>query len=370
MRITEITVFEYEPVWVHGALSMSRGRSAAVLRSLVVRVRTDDGIDGWAETCPNGRTYLPSFVEGERAALELLAAALLGHDPRDLGRVNRVMDDVVQGSRAAKGALDTACWDVFGRSVGLPVSQLWGGVTADVIPLFVAVPVGSPGSVAAHVAREVADGVRVFQVKVGDEPLADAARVRAVLDAAGPTATVIADANGGWNLSSALVAAGQLEGLPVRLEQPCATMSDCAELRRHTSLPLILDEVVVTIDDLVQAKTRVGAGGINLKPSRVGGLTRARAMRDTAQGLGMTFTVDDPWGGSLTTAANAQLAATSDPAALTAMTWFADWVRPLVADVPRGAGAGLATAPGSPGLGVLVDVDSLPPPVLHIAAGS
>lgn len=363
MRIGRVEVYEYDVSWTHGRYGMSGGRdSAGAHPSLVVRVLTDEGVEGWAETCPHGRTYLPSFVEGERAALQVLGEAVLGLDPRNLGALHAAMDTQLLGSAPAKGALDVACWDVLGRSVGLPVSDLLGGRRQASVPLFVAVPTGRAEESVAHAERDLALGVRVFQVKVGDDPTQDVRRVRAVLEAVGPESTVIADANGGWSLGEALVAARALDGSGVRLEQPCATISECAELRRHTALPLVLDESVVTMDDLVRARREAGATGVNLKTSRVGGLTRLRAMRETATGLGMTFTVDDTWGGSLTTAQNAQLAASSDPRSLTATTWFSDWVEPLIATrIPSECGRG--TVPDAPGLGVEVDVELLGAPV-------
>jgi L-alanine-DL-glutamate epimerase-like enolase superfamily enzyme len=366
MKIVKLQAFEYDAAWVHGDLRMSHGRSARSHRSLVVRVATDDGLEGWAETCPNGRTYLPSFLEGERAALHVLAAAVVGLDPRNLGLLNAAMDDALLGYHPAKGMLDVACWDIFGQAVGLPVCELLGGRLQDSFPLFVAVPVDALESMAGHVARDLAAGVRVFQVKVGDEPAADIARVRAVLEAAGPDSTVIADANGGWNLQSALLAARALDGLPVRLEQPCRTMTDCAEVRKHTSLPMILDECVVSIEDLMLAKFVAGAGGINIKTSRLGGFTRAKALRDAAQGLGMTFTVDDTWGGALTTAQNSHLAASSRPDSLTAATFFSEWIEPLVAVGPRATEQGRGTAPTTPGLGVEVDLAQLGPAVMDV----
>ncbi|MDT7709468.1 MAG: cis-L-3-hydroxyproline dehydratase [Pseudonocardiales bacterium] len=366
MKIAQVQVFEYDAAWVYGEFRMSRGRSAPSHRSLVVRVVTDEGLDGWAETCPNGRTYLPSFLEGERAALVVLAEAVVGLDPRNLARLTAAMDEVLLGSHAAKGALDVACWDILGQAVGLPVCELLGGRLQETFPLFVAVPVDTLQSMPGYVARELAAGVRVFQVKAGDDPTADVARVRAVLDAAGPDSTVIVDANGGWNLQAALQAVRALDGLPVRIEQPCRTMTDCAEVRRRMSLPMILDECVVGIEDLMLAKFTAGASGINLKTSRVGGLTKARAMRDAAQGLGMTFTVDDTWGGALTTAQNAHLAASSRPDSLTASTFFSEWVQPCVASGLPSSQGGRGSAPDAPGLGIMVDLDLLTAPVLDL----
>lgn len=368
MLISRVEVYRYTIAWAHGRYGMSGGRDHAEGHaSLVVQVLTDDGVEGWAETSPHGRTYLPSFVEAELAALKVLGQAVLGLDPRNLGALNAVMDAELRGGAPAKAALDVACWDLFGHSAGLSVSALLGGRLQETVPLFVAVPTGTLDESVAHAERDLAAGVRVFQVKVGDDPLEDVRRVRAVLEVVGDDCVVIADANGGWQLGEALVAARALEGSHVRLEQPCATISECAELRRHTALPLVLDETVCTMDDLVRARREAGATGVNLKTSRLGGMTRLRALRDAATGLGMTFTVDDTWGGVLTTAQNAHLAASSDPRHLTATTWFADWVEPLVGTVLRSV-SGRGIVPDAPGLGVEVDRSLFGPPVWTTAA--
>lgn len=354
MKIAAIEAYEYGAAWVHGAYGMSHGRLEQTQRSLVVRVITDEGLEGWAETCPHGRTYLPSFVEGEQAALRVLAPAVLGLDPRNVGRVNAAMDDTLLGSNAAKGVIDMACWDVLGQAAGLPICDLLGGRMQDDVPLFVPIPIGTEEATVAHVERELAAGIRILQVKVGDDPATDAARVRLVLEIAGPECTLVADANGGWNLQSALLAARALDGLPVFLEQPCRSMGDCAELRKHTDLPMVLDESIVTMDDLIHAKFTVGAGGVNLKPGRIGGFTRTRALRDTAQALGMTVTIDDTWGGGLTTAQNMHLAASTQAQNFTAVASFAEWVQPVVAEGLVVGRSGRGAASTTPGLGVAV----------------
>jgi cis-L-3-hydroxyproline dehydratase len=367
MEIVRIQVFTYNAAYRGGDYAMSGGRVSPYQPSLVVRIEADDGVVGWGETCPHGRTYLPSFFEGELAALGVLAPLLVGHDPTNLAAINSLMDRELLGSRAAKATLDYACWDLFGRSVGLPASDLLGGRLQETLPLFTALPVADAEAQTEFAAREVERGVRVFQVKVGDNPLVDADRVRAVVETVGPHCTVLVDANGGWSLASALLAAGRLADLPVRLEQPCARFADCIELRKHTGLPLVLDECIVTADDLLRAKEVAGASGVNLKPSRVGGLTKARILRDMAEGLGMTFTVDDTWGGSLATAQIAALGAGAAPEALTAVTSFAAITRPSIGIGADELDGGRSVVPTGPGMGVEVDAQLLGDPLLDTA---
>lgn len=370
MRITSVDVFEYRVSYIHGTYTMSRGRSATGHPSAVVRIGTDEGIDGWGEVCPVGPTFSTSFFEGERAALPLLAEAVLGLDPRNLGSINAAMNRALMGGLGAKTAVDVACWDIFGKSAGVPVSELLGGILQKRIPLALSVPVGTTDAAVDFITRHTALGVTNFQVKVGDSWSADVERVKAAIDAAGPGISIVVDANGGWSLQSALLAVRQLDGLPIHLEQPCSTLADCAELRKHTSLPMILDESICSLADLVVAKS-AGIAGVNVKVQRVGGLTVAKLIRDAAQALGMNIECDDYWGGTLVTAAVAALAASTQPQNFLVAAFFSDWTEPAVSTAPViSAGGGSGHVLPEPGLGVTVDTAALGEPVFTVSHGT
>src|SRR5207244_7324464 len=137
-------------------------------------------------------------------------------------------DRALMGHGYAKSALDIACWDVFGKAVGRPVADLLGGVRQERFPLYIAVPLGPPAEMAAYVAARQAEGIHRFQLKVGADPYEDAERTRVVARNTGPDDVIVADANGGWRLQDAVVAARLLESLErVFLEQPCATFEEC-----------------------------------------------------------------------------------------------------------------------------------------------
>jgi L-alanine-DL-glutamate epimerase-like enolase superfamily enzyme len=316
MRIAQVDVFGHELSYVHGTFELSGGRAAAVESSTLVRITTDHGLEGWGEACPLAGTYLPSFAGGVRAALAVLAPALLGAEPRNLAEINARMDAALLGQPAAKSPLDVACWDILGRATATSLATLLGGRVSDRLPLYLAVPLDTPDATRARVAEAWAQGIRRFQLKVGGDPRADVASVRAALEVTGDQGVVVADANGGWSLQDALIAARLLEPLPVYLEQPCRSLAECIHVRRATSLPLILDELVTDATTLVAAVYEAGAGAINLKVGKVGGLTRARVLRDLAQSLGVALTIEDTWGGDVATAALSHLAASTLPDSL------------------------------------------------------
>ncbi|HST25261.1 MAG TPA: enolase C-terminal domain-like protein [Gaiellaceae bacterium] len=364
MKIVGVDVYGYDLTYRHGSYVMSGGRSVDVLPSTIVRVRTDEGIEGFGETCPLGTTYLPAFGAGARAALRELAPALVGVDPCNLAAVADAMDQALRGHDYAKSALDTACWDVLGQATGLPVAMLLGGVRQESFPLYVAIPLGSVEATVEHVRNEVAAGIHRFQLKLGADPREDAERAAAVVKATGDEELVIADANGGWRLQDAVVAARLLDGLPrTFLEQPCASLEECLYVRRLTTLPMVLDESITDTRSLLRAWTADGMEAINLKVSKVGGLTKARRIRDLADELGLRVTIEDTWGGDVTTAAVSHLAASTSAEALLTVSFMNDWTNEHVAGYEPRSENGVGRAPTGPGLGIAVDVEALGEPL-------
>lgn len=360
VRIARIDVFGYALRYAHGEYVMSGGRSVKALPSTLVRITTDEGVSGWGETCPLGPTYLEAHADGARAALRQVAPALIGTDPRNLNAVQDAMDGALRGHAYAKSALDIACWDVLGRALGVPVSTLLGGVRAPDFPLYVAIPLGPADAMVEHVRARRAEGVRHFQLKLGADPREDARRVHAVLQE--DLDVVVADANGGWRLQDAVIAARALEGLDrVLFEQPCPTLEECAVVRERTTLPMVLDEVITDARALIRAYGVME--GINLKIGRVGGLTKARLIRDLGTELGLRFTIEDSWGGDVTTAAVAHLAASTTPDQLLMASFMNDWTLDHVAGYAPRSVNGRGSAPTSPGLGIEVDATSLGEPL-------
>jgi L-alanine-DL-glutamate epimerase-like enolase superfamily enzyme len=367
--IERIDVFGYELTYAHGDYVMSSGREITSLPSTVVRVTTRDGAQGFGEACPLGSTYLPAFGEGARAAIRELAPALIGVDATNLAEIHRRMDGRLRGHGYAKSALDVACWDAFGRLVGKPVAALLGGALQAELPLYVAIPLGPPEQMADFVTRERSGGIRNFQAKLGGDPVEDAARVAAVIAATGPGDAVTGDANGGWHRQDAIIAARLMEGSQrFRLEQPCPTLEECLAVRRLTTLPMVLDEVITDLPALVRAAGLDAMDQVNLKVGRVGGLLPARLMRDTAVALGIRLMIEDSWGGDIVTAAVAQLAAGTPPDALFAVSYMNDWTMEHIAGYQPRSRGGLGPVPSGPGLGIEVDVAGLGAPLFTVVA--
>jgi L-alanine-DL-glutamate epimerase-like enolase superfamily enzyme len=369
MKIVRVDVYGYDLSYVHGRYVMSRGRVVETLPSTVVRVTTDDGIEGFGEVCPLGPAYLPAHGAGARTALTEIAPAIVGLAAGNLGAVNAAMDRALMGHGYAKSAIDIACWDVFGQAAGVSVCDLLGGRVSEEFPLYFAVPLGSAEEMTAYVAARRSEGIHRFQLKIGTDPYEDAERTRRVVEATGHEDVVVADANGAWTVQDAVVAARALDGLErVFFEQPCPTLEECFIVRQRTTLPMILDECIGDVHSLLRAYQARALEAFNLKISKVGGLTQAKLMRDLAVALGLRVTIEDTWGGDLVTAAVSHLAASTPPETLFTVSFMNDWTNEHVARYEPRSRAGVGSAPTAPGLGLEVDVAMLGEPLF--SAGS
>lgn len=366
--IARVDLHSYDLSYVAGEYVMSGGRIVTTLSSTVVKLTTEDGLVGYGETCPLGSNYLPAHAAGARATLAELGPDLIGLDAANPAAVCGAMDRLLLGHGYAKSAVDIACWDVLGQITGRPVCDLIGGRQNDRFPLYVAIPLGSPDEMCARVQELRTVGIHRFQLKLGGDPVSDAERARVIVEAAGPDDVIIGDANCGWNLREAITAARLMDDLPgLFLEQPCPTLEECVRVREHTSLPMILDEVITDLPMLLRAWECKALEGFNLKISRVGGLTNARLMRDVGERLGLTVNVEDAWGGDLTTAAVSHLAASTGPDCLVMVSFMNDWTNEHVADYQPRSDHGWGSAPAGPGLGIPVNPDTLGTPFASFA---
>ena len=352
MRITSITGYRLDQPFRDGPYVCSGGRSALGFDSIVCAIETDAGITGWGEMAPLGAFYDPAFAAGARAAFAELAPALVGRDPTEIAALGRRMDHLLKGHPYAKSAIDMACWDILGKKAGLPLAELLGGRFGREVDLYRAVPQDKPERMVARAKAYVAEGYRRIQVKVGLDPDEDIERMRAVRAAVGGGIVLFADANGGWSTHQARRFLRATRDLDYYMEQPCGTYAECRALRGDCDRPLVLDESIDSLAALVQAHADRVADAVTVKLARVGGIGRARLIRDTAVELGIAVTVEDTGGAEIDTAAMVHMSL-STPEALRLHTCdFNNWVtRANARGIPQSRDGRIGMGDG-PGLGV------------------
>jgi L-alanine-DL-glutamate epimerase-like enolase superfamily enzyme len=359
VKISAIRVYRVDLPLVEGRYSWSEGKYVEVFDSTVVELLTDDGTSGYGEICPLGPFYLPAFGAGARAGIGELAATLVGEDPTMLGPINRLMDRALLGHPYVKSAIDMACWDLLGKTTGKSVCDLMGGKFGDSVALYRAISQRPADEMAENVAAYRADGYAKFQLKVGGRPGDDIDRIHAAANVLTEGEVLVADANTGWRVDDAVRVVNAVRDRDVYIEQPCRTYEHCLTVRRRTALPFILDENIDGIAALLRGHRDGAMDVINLKISKVGGLTRARQIRDLCVSLNIPMTIEDSWGGDITTAAIAHLAHSTPEAMRFSATDFNSYVTVQNATGAPQRAAGRMVASDDPGLGIEPNRDVL-----------
>ncbi|MGA7921239.1 MAG: cis-3-hydroxy-L-proline dehydratase [Candidatus Acidiferrales bacterium] len=366
-KITKIEAFRVDLPLREGSYKWSGGNSVEVFDSTIVSVHTDADVRGYGEICPLGPAYLPAYADGARAGIAELAPHLIGLDPTSLSLVNDRMDQALRGHPYAKSAIDIACWDILGKLSSQPLVTLLGGRYGDSFALYRAISQESPEAMAEKVSRYRSEGYRKFQLKVGGDPDTDIERIHKVAEGLGRGDVLVADANTGWTQHQALRVTGAVRDVDVYIEQPCLGYEECLVVRRHSNRPFILDEVIDDIAMVVRGVHDEAMDVVNLKISKVGGVTRARQIRDLCVSLGIALTIEDTWGGDVTTAAIAHLAHSTPPAYLFSSTDFNSYLTVRIAEGAPERCDGRMAAAKSPGLGIEPLWDVLGKPVLSIS---
>ena len=364
MKISRITVYQLElPLAEPYYLSGGRLKFEK-LDSTFVCVETDEGLTGWGEGCPWGHTYLPAHGPGIRAAIETLAPALIGLDPRSLGHLNRVMDEQLPGHPYAKSPIDIACWDILGQSANLPLWRLMGGAAAECVLVNSSISTGTPEQMLALIRKAASKGYTVHSAKVGGTDIGlDIDRIEAISAALPVGHKVTFDVNRAWQPG---VAIQILNSVSARdwVEQPCETLAECAHVACRVANPIMLDECMHGFQDHLDAWKIGACEGVKVKPNRVGGLTKALQIRDFGVSVGWQMHIEDVGGSALADTAAIHLAA-STPDRNRLASWLCHYH--LAVDPVAGQGArnesGVAVPPSLPGLGVIPDLGKLGDPV-------
>lgn len=365
-RLAQITLWQV-PLTSHEAYYMAEGKACETVTTSVIRLRTDTGLEGWGEVCPIPH-YLPAYAGGVAPAIEELASVLLGADAIGPAALMTRADAHLVDHRYAKSALDIAMFDLLGKAANLPLYTLLGGRQMETMPLYHSLTCVAPDDMARMAREAQASGITQFQVKLGadDDPQMDIERLRKVREAVGRGPLVYGDWNCGTTALKAIRVGRAVADADVMLEQPCATVADCARVASATGLPMKQDETAHDTASLLEAHSSGCMDAVALKLSKFGGLDKTRAARDLCVALGVEMCVECTWGSDIVTAAALHLAASTPPSRLLNTCDLSGYVGPRIApDCPVRMDGRIAPPEGA-GLGITPDLDVLGTPILEL----
>jgi muconate cycloisomerase len=339
--------------------AMERGASHAI--SVIVRVATEEGVEGWGECFLTPGWYGADTPAGMLWMINaVFAPRLIGVSVFDLERIERGMQKMWQlGNWYPKSAVEIAVRDAASRTAGLPLHAMMGGAFRDRFPMSGGIGTETPDGMAAKALKFKARGFRTVKLKIDSvhDLDTDIARVRTVREAIGPEIKIRLDGNGVYNVPQAVRLSRAIEQYDIEsLEQPVQAhdLKGMAEIRQKIGIPLMADESVHTMLDALAVIEHRAADIIKLKVSKCGGLGPSRRIADLCQAAGIEVTVGNGFNTSLLATAELQLACSAS-----AILPAGEFIGPdkLEDDIcgPMLIEQGDAILPKGPGLGVEID---------------
>jgi L-alanine-DL-glutamate epimerase-like enolase superfamily enzyme len=264
-----------------------------------------DGIKGYGEA-----SMPPYLGESHETVLKFLSSVdlLQFKDPFLIEDILSYVDGVMPGNYAAKASVDIALHDLVGKLVGQPWFRLWGLDPAKTPFTSFTIGIDKPEVVKQKVTE--ADIYKVLKVKLGggnDKEMIETVRMMT-------NKPVCVDVNQGWtDRNYALEMAHWLKEKNVFfIEQPMPKnqIEDIAWLTQNSPLPIIADEALQTINDLLPMKGLYS--GINIKLMKCGGMNAAWKMAQMAKLMGMKVMIGCMTETSCAVSAAAQLSPVAD----------------------------------------------------------
>ncbi len=344
-------------------MATARGRSAARY-GVIVELETDTGVTGLGEASPYPG---PDEREAQRDVLWVLrkmAVALQRRDIRDAeSELDRALADADASApvkRAARAGVETALWDARGKLAGVPVAQLMGRRPRRCVEVN-ALVVDPEVEAARHAAREAANaGFRAVKLKVGMARSVEqeCARVASVRGAIGPDVALRLDANGAWDVATALRTLRAVAGYDIEYVEQPVPPHDLEAMRRARELAGVRVAADESVTDVAAARRLLDAGAADVlvvKPLVVGGIGPALDISRLAAERGVAVTVTTTFDSGAGIAVALHVAALLPEGSPACGLATAHLLESDLLTAPLMVQGGVMGLPAAPGLGVELD---------------
>ncbi|HEY64090.1 MAG TPA: mandelate racemase/muconate lactonizing enzyme family protein [Caldilineae bacterium] len=333
-----------------------------------VKVYTDEGLTGLGEA--TGLTAKPAEAE-----IHELKRFVIGEDPRHPERIwQKMYKRVFLGIRVAMNAIEIACWDILGKSLGVPLWQLLGGKHRPRLRVYANgwyKGPRDPGFFAEAAARVKAMGYTAlkfdpfgtaYRFLDAEEEKRSLALVRAVREAVGDDVDILIEGHDRFSVSTAIRIGKQLEEFrPMWFETPVMSTDIAAtvEVARAINVPVAVGERYHRLSQFMELLSHRVVDIVQPETLRIGGISGARkaaALAEAAEAFVALHQAQSP----LNTAINAHIHA-SIPNFLI-QECFDDFLEPWAHEIMHGVPRvrdGYLEPSDAPGLGVELDEEEM-----------
>ncbi len=333
-------------------ISVPRRQASMPTASLLVRLATNTGIDGWGET---PAVWRRDELAARREALLPILAGRSIFDIEDLLGLEALQ------SASLCSAVEMASWDLIGRVAGQPLCRLFGGEYRRRVPIAVRLVGDSTDQLAAY-SRELADqGMHGQILSATGDARVDRARLAAIGGSAAERVELRLDGNAGYSLETAKELLADMEDHRIQcIVDPLKSRDthEIATLRRQTNVPVAVCRSIQAPADVVSVVRGGAADLVIIDLNRVGGISQARKCAAVAEAAGISAALRGGFSLGMQTAAMLQTAASTPAFALRNESMPPHLGDDVLAE-PLEVADGMIAAPLRPGLGIEIDRSKL-----------
>lgn len=323
----------------------------------IVRIRTDDGLEGWGEAKPS--RSITGETEGSTAStLDMLGPMLKGKEETSTELIWEIMERTVEGNYGAKSAVDIALWDIMGKRTGQPICRLLGGYRESVTTSFT-VDLGSMDEAESQITEYLGMGIDTLKIKLGKGLREDYDRVKKARQMAGDGPIIYVDFNQSYTPKKALELSESVHKFEIEfLEQPVKAkdLNGLKYVRDRSSIPVMADESVHGPEDAVRIIRMEAADMLNMKLVKAGGITRGKRLIEVAEAAGLPTMIGCTVETKIGITAGAHLALALKNVHYTDLDGYQSLSREITTDGVV-LEKGKHRVSGKPGLGLTVDLD-------------
>jgi o-succinylbenzoate synthase len=254
-------------------------------QGVIIKIEDDQGHIGWGEASPSA-TITGDTIDTTIAAIDYLARALLGMDPRQIGRIIELMDELLLWNSAAKAAIDIALHDLVGHIWNEPLWRLLGGYQNKAVTGSRAIGLKDPERMVEEAEELAKEGYKSIKIKLGEDPSKDIKRVALIREAVGDNVRLRVDANQGWTPQQAIEILNEIAEFEVEfVEQPVKAwdIEGLAIVRQAVPIPIMADESIHQPTDAIELIRRNAVDYFNIKLMKSGGLYKASKIASIAE---------------------------------------------------------------------------------------
>ena len=285
MKITHTEIYRFDIATPPFTIATGTSHNAA---NIFIRIHTDSEIYGVGECAPipfiTGETQDSCFYHAQK-----IAAFLKNKNPLDLE--SRILDlnSVIAYNYTIKSAFDMALYDIAAKSSNLPLYKFLGG-TKRKIETDITIGIDAPEKMAETAIEYKKSGVRTIKIKLGTKKQDDLERIKQIRKSVGEDLSLRVDANQGWDPETAMYLLKAMPEYKIQFcEQPMRYWNDdcLPDLRKGSSVPIMLDESVFTHYDAKEAIKNKACDYINIKFAKSGGIAEADKINKVSETAGI-----------------------------------------------------------------------------------